>query len=110
MTNLSFNPLVKKSKWICPQWLNPKQGGCGMSYHKNLSRWKENTVDIVGRGQEFVAKPKNDKECKKWLVSIFQSADLKENIKGAKKVGLHGLHFTDMQNLQNDLKLLGLIK
>ena len=80
MTNLSFNPLVKKSKWICPQWLNPKHGGCGMSYHKNLSRWKENTVDIVGRGQEFVAKPKNDKECKKWLMSIFQSADLKENI------------------------------
>ena len=36
--------------------------------------------------------------------------DLKENIKGAKKVGLHGLHFTEMQNLQNDLKLLGLIK
>ena len=51
-----------------------------MSYHKNLSRWKENTVDIVGRGQEFVAKPKNDKECKKWLMSIFQSTDLKENI------------------------------
>ena len=51
-----------------------------MSYHKNLSRWKENTVDIVGRGQEFVAKPKNDKECKKWLMSIFQSVDLKENI------------------------------
>ena len=23
---------------------------------------------------------KNDKECKKWLMSIFQSADLKENI------------------------------
>ena len=80
VTNLSFNPLVKKSKWICPQWLNPKRGGCGMSYHKNLNRWKENTVDIVGRGQEFVAKPKNDKECKKWLMSIFQSADLKENI------------------------------
>ena len=36
--------------------------------------------------------------------------DLKENIKGAKKVGLHGLHFTEMQSLQNDLKLLGLIK
>ena len=36
--------------------------------------------------------------------------DLEENIKGAKKVGLHGLHYTEMENLQNDLKLLGLIK
>tara|TARA_B100000989_G_scaffold213310_1_gene162101 strand:- start:67 stop:210 length:144 start_codon:yes stop_codon:yes gene_type:complete len=47
-----------------------------MTYHKNQKRWGENTVDIVGRGQEFVAKPKNNKEFKKWLISIFETVDL----------------------------------
>ena len=76
LTNLSHDPSVKKSRWICPKWLNPKHNGCGMTYHKNLNRWRENTVDIVGRGQEFVAKPKNNKECKKWLISIFKTVVL----------------------------------
>ena len=44
-----------------------------MTYHNNLDRWGENTVDIVGRGQEFIAKPKDRKECKKWLISIFNT-------------------------------------
>ena len=57
-TNLSINPSVKKSKWICPKWLNPIHGGCGMTYHKDPKRWDDKTVDIVGRGQEFVAEPK----------------------------------------------------
>ena len=44
-----------------------------LELHKNLKRWIENTVDIVRRGQEFVAKPKNNKECKKWLIFIFET-------------------------------------
>jgi putative hydrolase of the HAD superfamily len=36
--------------------------------------------------------------------------DLKENVKGAKKIGLNGLHYTKLEKLENDLKLLGLIK
>ena len=73
LTNLSFDPSIKKSRWICPKWLNPNHNGCGMTYHNNLDRWGENTVDIVGRGQEFIAKPKDRKGCKKWLISIFNT-------------------------------------
>ena len=64
ITNLSVNPAIKKSRRICPHWLNPKHDGCGMSYHANLIRWKENTVDIVVRDQEFVARSKNHKKFK----------------------------------------------
>ena len=73
MTNLSFDPSIKKSRWICPKWLNPNHNGCGMTYHKNVDRWGENTVDIVGRGQEFIAKPIDREGCKKWLISIFNT-------------------------------------
>ena len=73
LTNLSFDPSIKKSRWICPKWLNPNHNGCGMTYHNNLDRWGKNTVDIVGRGQEFIAKPKDRKGCKKWLISIFNT-------------------------------------
>ena len=44
-----------------------------MTYHNNLDRWGQNTVDIVGRGQEFIAKPKDSKECKKWLISSLSN-------------------------------------
>ncbi len=74
-TNLSINPSVKKSKWICPKWLNPNHGGCGMTYHKNIKRWNDNSVDIVGRGQEFIAEPKNLNDCKVWLEDIFKDAN-----------------------------------
>ena len=74
-TNLSINPSVKKSKWICPKWLNPNHGGCGMTYHKDIKRWNDNTVDIVGRGQEFIAEPKNLNDCKVWLKDIFKDAN-----------------------------------
>jgi len=73
LTNLSFDPSIKKSRWICPKWLNPNHNGCGMTYHKSQDRWGEHTVDIVGRGQEFIAKPKDREGCKKWLISIFNN-------------------------------------
>ena len=73
-TNLSIDPTNKKSLWKCPNWLNPKLGGCGMTYHNDMRRWQENTVDVVGRGQEFVAEPKKIEDCKKWLKNIFKDA------------------------------------
>ena len=45
-----------------------------MTYHNDLSRWKNNTVQIVGRGQEFIAVPSKKKECKSWLKNIFEDA------------------------------------
>jgi len=73
-TNLSFDPFIRKSKWKCPRWLNPRYGGCGMTYHNDLTRWNKDTVDIVGRGQEFIAIPKKHDEFKKWLINIFKDA------------------------------------
>jgi len=73
-TNLSANPFIKKSEWNCPDWLNPHKKGCGMTYHNDLNRWKNSTVQIVGRGQEFIAVPSKKKECKSWLKNIFEDA------------------------------------
>jgi len=85
-TNLSINPYVKKSKWICPKWLNPNHGGCGMTYHKDPIRWDDNTVDIVGRGQEFIAEPKKINDCKKWLINIFKDAYTIDEVEYFKKL------------------------
>lgn len=83
-TNLSVNPSRKKSIWKCPQWLNPKHGGSGMTYHRDSSRWGNDTVNIVGRGQEFVTKPKNKDECKKWLKNIFKDAKTIKEVASSK--------------------------
>ena len=76
MTNLSLNPSIKKSRGVCPKWLNPSHNGCRMKYHKKIDRWGNNTVDVVGRGQEFIARPKINKEFERWIVSIFETVDL----------------------------------
>lgn len=56
------------SFWKAPVWLNPKQGGCGFSYHGNLDRWRENDiVKIVNRGQEFVTPNMQNDEIAKWV-------------------------------------------
>ena len=85
-TNLSIDPSVKKSKWICPKWLNPNHGGCGMTYHKDIKRWGGDTVDIVGRGQEFIAEPKRQTDCKKWLSNIFKDAYIIDEVEYFKKL------------------------
>ena len=73
-TNLSIDPSNKKSLWKCPKWLNPKLGGCGMTYHNDMKRWQEKTVEVVGRGQEFIAEPQKIEDCKNWLKIIFKDA------------------------------------
>ena len=45
-----------------------------MTYHKDLKRWSDDSVDIVGRGQEFITVPKKINDCKKWLKNIFKDA------------------------------------
>ena len=85
-TNLSIDPSYKKSLWKCPDWLNPKLGGCGMTYHKDKKRWGKNSVEIVGRGQEFIAEPKKKDKCKKWLTNIFKDAYTIEEVKYFKKL------------------------
>ena len=80
-TKLSIDPHTKKSRWKCPKWLNPNYGGCGMTYHKDKKRWGENSVDIVGRGQEFIAEPMKINDCKEWLTNIFEDAYTIDEIK-----------------------------
>ena len=55
-----------------------------MTYHRDSSRWGNNTVNIVGRGQEFVTKPKNKDECKKWLKNIFKDAKTIKEVTSSK--------------------------
>lgn len=71
-TLLSSNPNSGISIWNTPSWLNPKTGGCGMSYH-DINRWGMTTVKTVSKGQEFVAKPKYSSELKNWLISLFDN-------------------------------------
>ena len=85
-TNLTFDPSIKKSIWKCPKWLNPNHGGCGMTYHKDRKRWGKHSVNVVGRGQEFIAEPKKIEDCKKWLKNIFKDAKTIEEVKEAKKL------------------------
>tara|TARA_A100001011_G_C14185207_1_gene788719 strand:- start:355 stop:486 length:132 start_codon:yes stop_codon:yes gene_type:complete len=41
-----------------------------------IDRWGNNTVDVVGRGQDFIARPKINKKFERWIVSIFETVDL----------------------------------
>ena len=57
-----------------------------MTYHNDLTRWDENTVDVVGRGQEFVAVPNKVDECEKWLRNIFRDAKTIEEVEYFKQL------------------------
>ena len=49
-------------------------------------RWNDKTVDIVGRGQEFVAEPKKINDCKKWLINILKDAYTMNEVDNFKKL------------------------
>lgn len=51
-------------KWVVPDWLR----STGLSYHRNPERWLHDCrLEIVSRGQEFVADIGNDPTARKWL-------------------------------------------
>jgi hypothetical protein len=61
------------SIWRVPDWLNPKRGGCGMTYHP-VERWSaDGTVHSAARGQEFVAAPegKNADAVEEWVRNVL---------------------------------------
>jgi len=62
------------SLWKVPDWLNIARKGCGLSYHKNKALWRNDTLQTVGRGQEFVSDPKEDERLIHWLVELFKNA------------------------------------
>jgi hypothetical protein len=62
------------SDWRVPAWLDPTQGGVGMTYHPP-SRWRgDGRVRAAGRGQEFVSDVGTRRDASDWLVQCFSPA------------------------------------
>jgi hypothetical protein len=60
------------SRWRVPDWLHPRRGGSGMTYHP-FDRWGEDgTVRSASRGQEFVAVPRDDELAGEWLTALLE--------------------------------------
>jgi len=65
-------PGAKVSTWRAPDWLNPRRGGSGMTFHP-LHRWGEDgTVQSAAPGQEFVAVPQKDGDAVEWLTALLE--------------------------------------
>ena len=62
----------KVSTWRVPDWLNPKQGGSGMTYHPSHCWSDDGTVQSAARGQEFVAQPRDIDEVTEWLTALME--------------------------------------
>lgn len=62
------------SLWAVPDWLNPRCGGVGLTYHRNLARWGRFTLQTVARGQEFVTQTEIGPDGSAWLRQLFAEA------------------------------------
>lgn len=58
-----------RSLWTVPAWLKR----VGLSYHRDPARWGRETLQVVARGQEFVADVDNDPDAFAWLEELFQN-------------------------------------
>lgn len=68
LTALGESPSI----WNVPNWLNPKTGGCGMTYHPE-QRWSDNgLLQAAPRGQEFVTHTPVDQEGREWLAGVIE--------------------------------------
>jgi putative DNA base modification enzyme with NMAD domain len=63
---------AKLSTWRAPDWLNPRRGGSGMTYHPSRRWGEDGTVQSAARGQEFVTVPQNDGNAIEWLTALLQ--------------------------------------
>jgi hypothetical protein len=60
------------SRWLVPDWMNPKRGGVGMSYHPE-QRWTDTgRLTAAARGQEFVAHVGKRADALRWTVNLFK--------------------------------------
>lgn len=56
-------------QWIVPSWLRT----AGLSFHGNPERWlADDRLEIVARGQEFVADVGSDSTARDWLCKIIE--------------------------------------
>jgi hypothetical protein len=61
------------SRWSVPDWLDPTQGGVGMTYHAG-PRWLGNgLLQTAARGQEFVADISDRMDAHKWIANILEA-------------------------------------
>lgn len=61
------------SNWAIPDWLNPRRGGTGLSYHTDKA-WGEDILRAAARGQEFVAHATDRRDAIDWLRELIEGA------------------------------------
>ena len=77
-TLLTSDNAPSKRFWSVPDWLNPAKGGCIPSYHDEKS-CIDGMLKTVGRGQEFVCHPRQNRNFKEWLLALFSEEINKPN-------------------------------
>jgi len=63
------SPLV--STWTLPTWLNPSQGGTGLTYHRPESWLDAQTLRVASRGQEFIADIGERQDALEWVRQVL---------------------------------------
>ncbi|MFW6094707.1 MAG: hypothetical protein ACODAC_12095 [Pseudomonadota bacterium] len=66
------SPKGPPSHWRCPDWLHPRSGGSGMTYHPPARWLDDGTVMAAARGQEFVADVDDDPRAVDWIRRVLQ--------------------------------------
>jgi hypothetical protein len=60
------------SRWLVPRWMRTT----GLSYHQNPARWiGESELQLVGRGQEFVADIGTLAEPMAWVAAVIEAIE-----------------------------------
>jgi len=69
---LTADGAERATQWSVPRWLDPTQGGVGMSYHP-ASRWLgHGRLRAAARGQEFVADVTGRADALVWLRRLLE--------------------------------------
>lgn len=69
--DLSCPDAQRVSDWRVPRWLDPTQGGVGMTYHPTPRWLGDGRVRAAARGQEFVANIGQRRDALAWVVELF---------------------------------------
>ena len=58
--------------WRVPTWLDPTQGGTGMTYHPPTRWLGKARLKAAGRGQEFVAQAQDRADALEWVCGLLK--------------------------------------
>lgn len=61
------------SRWSVPNWLTPKRGGTGMTFHKPAAFGDDGSLQSAARGQEFVADASGRADASAWLRELIEA-------------------------------------